>query len=863
MYLGTKKRIINIKDRSQSTGAEKYMCLEPGYILHERYQIIKKLGQGGFAITYKANDLAKPGNPECVVKEIPFPSSNAPHVLEKARTQFEKEASALRCLGNHPCIPQLFAYFEENDHFYLIQEYIEGHQLKEELTPGTQWEEDRAIALLLEILEILKFVHKQNIIHRDITPSNLIRRTTDNKIVLIDFGAVKEISTLTADSTGRIFTSQAIGTSGYMSPEQSNGRTAHAGNDIYSVGMIVIQVLTGKHPTELKNYDGAGEIIWHDSTSDRTPLPVSDNLKNILDQMVRFHYRINRYQSVTEVLRDLNAMRSPLLLEPAPNLGASDSDEVSPNQDSPPSKEPESGQTPPQGRSRFRWLLLGVAVIAAGAIVISNIKKSPIIHKNSPQSTLPTASPTPSPDGVSSGEKLLVKTAAMWSKQRAINEFAEANYPEALKLFKQSWREDRRDPETLIYTNNALLEAIGAEYYTIAIVVPIRRNQDGTGTIVNASLAEELLRGIGQAQTEVNLGLLSANNSERDFPGQGFLEAKSIKGKGLKVIIADDANIKSYAVQRANYLVTQPNILAVIGHYTSDMTVETVDIYNQNKLALISPGSTTEELTRKPRKFFFRTAPTTSKEAEGLVNQLIKVGQKRVAVFYNPNSPFSASLWEEFKKQFEAEGGSTFRSSNYDLSKNDFNAEAAIKEVEKAKITAIALFPDGQVTNSLEHALDMIKINDGLNWIVGPWTLYDPRTLEAVKQVKSVEKLAVSVFWHPLISFDKKFPVNAEKLWGGPVNTRSALTYDAAKTLIKSLELQPEPSREGMQKTLASPDFKADGATGIIEFDLTTGNRKNPPKALAHVVACAREQFGVTFVPIEFPTAAAAGLKCD
>ncbi|MCC3501588.1 MAG: protein kinase [Microcoleus sp. PH2017_19_SFW_U_A] len=797
------------------------MCLEPGYILHERYQIIKKLGQGGFAITYKANDLAKPGNPECVVKEIPFPSSNAPHVLEKARTQFEKEASALRCLGNHPCIPQLFAYFEENDHFYLIQEYIEGHQLKEELTPGTQWEEDRAIALLLEILEILKFVHKQNIIHRDITPSNLIRRTTDNKIVLIDFGAVKEISTLTADSTGRIFTSQAIGTSGYMSPEQSNGRTAHAGNDIYSVGMIVIQVLTGKHPTELKNYDGAGEIIWHDSTSDRTPLPVSDNLKNILDRMVRFHYRINRYQSVTEVLRDLNAMRSPLLLEPAPNLGASDSDEVSPNQDSPPSKEPESGQTPPQGRSRFRWLLLGVAVIAAGAIVISIPKIYPLIPRISQPQTLPT----PSPDGVSSGEKLLVQTSALWSKQRGINEFAEANYSEALKLLKQSWREDRRDPETLIYMNNALLKAINAEYYTIAIVVPIRRNQDGS--IVNADLAEELLRGLAQAQTEVNLGLLVANNSNKDFPGQGFLEPKAIRKKGLRIIIADDGNIKSYAKQRANYLVTQPDILAVIGHYT-------------------------EELTRKPRKFFFRTAPTTSKEAEGLVNQLIKVGAKKVAVFYNPNSPFSASLWEEFKKQFEAQGGSTFRTSNYDLSKNDFNAEAAIKEVEKAGITALAVFPDGQVTKAGENAIEMIKINNNRNWMVGPWTLYD-----------SVEKLAVSVFWHPLISFDKKFPVNAEKLWGGPVNTRSALTYDAAKTLIKSLELQPEPSREGMQKTLASPDFKADGATGIIEFDLTTGNRKNPPKALAHVVPCAREQFGVTFVPIEFPTAAAAGLKCD
>jgi eukaryotic-like serine/threonine-protein kinase len=833
------------------------MCLEPGYILHERYQIIQQLGRGGFGITYKANDLAKPGNPECVVKEIPFPSSNAPRVLEKARAQFKKEASALDRLGNHPCIPRLFACFEENNYFYLVQEYIEGHQLKGELTPGTQWEEDRAIALLLEILEILKFVHNENIIHRDITPSNLIRRETDNKIVLIDFGAVKEISTLTADSTGRIFTSQAIGTSGYMSPEQSNGRTAHACNDIYSVGMIVIQALTGKHPTEFKNHDRAGEIIWHDSTCVPPALAVSDNLKNILDQMVRFHY-INRYQYVTEVLPDLDAMRSPLLPEPPTNLGASESDEVSPNPDSPPSEEPELPEPQPIWRARFLWLLLGVAVIAAGAIVISIPKIYPLIPRISQPQTLPT----PSADGVSSGEKLLVQTSALWSKQRGINEFAESNYSEALKLLKQSWREDRRDPETLIYINNAMLEAMDAEYYTIAIIVPIRRNQDGS--ILNANLAEELLRGIGQAQTEVNLGLLAANENNKDFPGQGFLEPKAIKGKGLKVIIADDGNIKSYAVQRANYLVTQPNILAAIGHYTSDMTVETVDIYNQNKLVAISPGSTTEELTRKPRDFFFRTAPTTSIEAEALVNQLISVGEKKVALFYNPNSPFSASLWEEFKKQFEAKGGATFRIRNYyDLSKNNFNAEAAIKEVEKAGKTALLVIPDGQVTNSLENAIQMIEANGDRNWIVGPWTLYEPKMLEVAKQLKSVEKLAISVFWHQLISFDKKFPQNAEKLWGGKVNTRSALTYDAAKTLIKALEMQPEPSREGMQKTLADPNFKAEGATGIIEFDSNTGNRKNPYKGLVHIVPCAREQFGVTFVPLEFPTATAAGLKCD
>ncbi|MCZ0904877.1 AarF/UbiB family protein, partial [Microcoleus sp. HI-ES] len=113
----------------------------------------------------------------------------------------------------------------ENDYFYLVQEYIEGHPLSQELTAGNRGNEKNTVALLREVLEILKSVHQENIIHRDITPSNLIRRKTDQKIVLIDFGAVKEISTFTANSTGEILTSQAIGTSGYMPAEQYNPRS--------------------------------------------------------------------------------------------------------------------------------------------------------------------------------------------------------------------------------------------------------------------------------------------------------------------------------------------------------------------------------------------------------------------------------------------------------------------------------------------------------------------------------------------------------------------------------------------------------------------------------------------------------------
>jgi len=836
------------------------MYIQLGQILRGTYEILDRLGEGGFAITYTARvntpdrPLNTPDRPRYVVKEIPFPISNDPRVLERARNRFEREASALRRLGQNSRIPELFDRFEENNHFYLVQEYVQGHPLSQELAPDDRWNEQRTVALLQEVLEILQIVHQEDILHRDITPANLIRREADGQIVLIDFGAVREISTFTANSTGEIFSSQAIGTSGYMPAEQYNPRSLpQPYNDIYALGIIAIQALTGQRPTNLPQDPETGEIVWDYSTPDRPAVQVSDKLKNILTTMVRFHFQ-HRYQSVDEVLQDLDSLQLTPPPSPAP-----------PPVLTPPVLTPPPPPAPPPVWD-FRWLRFGVAGLGAAlaiVLLISRISPPPTLPTPSP--TLPTPSPTlppPSPDGVSSGEKLLVQPSRRWPKKRGINEFADANYPEALKLLKESWWKDRRDPETLIYINNALLNAINAEYYTIAIVVPIRRNLDGS--ILNANLAEELLRGIAQAQTEVNLGLLAANENNKDFPGQGFLEPKAIRKKGLRVIIADDGNIKSYAVQRANYLVAQPDILAVIGHYTSDMTVETVDIYDRNKQVAISPGSTTEELTRKPRKFFFRTAPTTSIEAEGLVNQLLRVKKKKVAVFYNPDSPFSYSLWEQFTKQFEAKGGQTFRLRNYNnLSKNDFSAEAAIEEVEKAGIKAIAVFPDGQVTNSVENALEMIKANGDRNWIVGPWTLYEPRTLEVGKKLKSVEKLGISVFWHPLISFDKKFPQNAEKLWGGPVNTRSALTYDAARTLIKALEMQPEPSREGMQKTLADPNFKAEGATGIIEFDSKTRNRKNPPKRVAHIVPCSREQFGVTLVPIEFPTAAAAGLKCE
>ena len=138
-----------------------------------RYKIIRTLGGGGFGETFVAEDLQLPDRMQCVVKQLK-PQSNNPFVLQTARRLFETEAKVLHMLGKHSQIPQLLAHFEENQEFYLVQELIVGNSLAEELTQPMP--EPYAIALLLDILPILEFVHQQNVIHRDLKPANLIRR---------------------------------------------------------------------------------------------------------------------------------------------------------------------------------------------------------------------------------------------------------------------------------------------------------------------------------------------------------------------------------------------------------------------------------------------------------------------------------------------------------------------------------------------------------------------------------------------------------------------------------------------------------------------------------------------------------------
>jgi serine/threonine-protein kinase len=265
-----------------------------------RYQIRKQLQKGGFGFTFVAEDIQRPGNPKCVVKHLK-PRVNEPNTLREAQRLFHKEAEIQENLGNHDQIPRLLARFEENQEFYLVQEFVEGHDLSAELPVGEQLGETYVIKLLQEILEVLAFVHEHGVIHRDIKPSN-IRRRQDGKIVLIDFGAVKQISTQVVNSQGETAFTISIGTPGYMPSEQANGNPQFS-SDVYAVGIIGIQALTGTSPAKFLKDPKTSEIIWRHQTQ------VSSQLADIIDKMVRYDFR-QRYPSASEALQAL--MELPL-----------------------------------------------------------------------------------------------------------------------------------------------------------------------------------------------------------------------------------------------------------------------------------------------------------------------------------------------------------------------------------------------------------------------------------------------------------------------------------------------------------------------------------------------------------------------
>ena len=275
--------------------------LQDGTILNDRYRIVRPIGRGGFGRTYLAEDSQR-YREKCVLKEF-APQVESDRALRKAEELFEREAGILYQL-KHDQIPRFEALLrtriEGKDCLFLVQEYIDGDSYWDLLKRGGKFNEQEVNKLLAELLPVLAYIHQENLIHRDISPDNLIKRNSDGKPVLIDFGCVKIAANAVSQSTGKHMT--LIGKKGYAPEEQMGRGKAVPSSDLYSLAATIIVLLTGKQPDDL--YDSnQGQWHWREQAQ------VSSGLAKILDKMLAYHPR-DRYASAEKVSQALTA-KSP------------------------------------------------------------------------------------------------------------------------------------------------------------------------------------------------------------------------------------------------------------------------------------------------------------------------------------------------------------------------------------------------------------------------------------------------------------------------------------------------------------------------------------------------------------------------
>ncbi len=410
---------------------------------------------------------------------------------------------------------------------------------------------------------------------------------------------------------------------------------------------------------------------------------------------------------------------------------------------------------------------------------------------------------------ISTGEKFLISSETTEEKQAAMKAIALGNYQESVAKLEKLRAVNRNDPETLIYLNNARIG--NQKSYTIAASVPL-------GTEVNP--AKEILRGVAQAQTEIN-------------------QKGGIKGIPLKVAIANDGDDKDIAQQVASNLVKNPDILGVVGNFSSDATLAAGKVYENNQLVLISPTSTSVQLSGFSR-YVFRTVPSDRFAAAALSRYMLnKLKKQKAAVFFNSDSNYSKSLKNEFTTALFGDGGQVV--SEFDYYSPNFDAGQSFQQATKQGAEVLILAPNSA---TLDKALQVVQANNKRLPMLGGDSAYNPKTLQ-VGQDGAVG-MVLAVPWHILADPQAEFPKAANQLWGNEVNWRTALAYDATKALIAGIERNP--SREGVQQALSASDFSAAGAAGDIKF-LPSGDR-NRAVQLVTIKAGKRTSFGYEFVPV-------------
>ncbi|WP_414518429.1 ABC transporter substrate-binding protein [Nostoc sp. PCC 9305] len=391
-------------------------------------------------------------------------------------------------------------------------------------------------------------------------------------------------------------------------------------------------------------------------------------------------------------------------------------------------------------------------------------------------------------DRISLGEEILLKQDTNPDKEAGVKAFLEGNCQLVVDKLNSYRKANITDPEALIYLNNAKARQKG-DRLKIAVSVPI-------GT--NPNVAKEILRGVAQAQDEVN-------------------SSGGINGKALEVAIANDDNDSSESAQLATRFGKDTSILAVVGHNSSNASLSAAPVYQKYGLVMISPTSYAQNLDRVGN-YIFRTAPSVKSIADSVSNYAIKIaGKTNFLICVDYQGIDNQSFNDEFVKAIKAAGGQ-INSTECNISARDFNPSVVISQAIRSGANALVL---GLYIDKIKQGLAVAQSNQGQLTVFGSPTLF---TNETLKEGRGINGLIISAPWYPAAFPNNIFPQKAQKLWGATVNWRTATAYDATLAIIAGL--QRTNKRNELQKVLHSPSFSVDGATGKIQFS-PSGDRTN------------------------------------
>ncbi len=390
---------------------------------------------------------------------------------------------------------------------------------------------------------------------------------------------------------------------------------------------------------------------------------------------------------------------------------------------------------------------------------------------------------------ISGGTEALITADAPAQKQQGVQAMAKQDLALAQRKFTSSLEKLPNDPEALIYLNNA---KAGSNALTIAVSVPISSN---------LNVAQEMLRGVAHVQNQVN-------------------QLGGISGRSLKVLIADDANDPEMAKQIATELVKNPDVLAVVGHNASNASLAAAAIYQQAGLVMMSPTSSSDQMSGFGSAIM-RTLPSTNFMADPLAAYVVKTeGKTKIATCIDQNAPDNMSFRNAFVASFTRYGGQILP-IDCNLNQPDFNPVAALQQSVSSGVQGILLLPH---IDRLDQALNLAAQNQGKIPLYSSATMY---TIKALQVGKShVAGLTLPVVWHPQQVPNATFPTQAKQLWGGTVNWRTAMAYDATQAIATGLA--QATTRSDLLKTLRDPGFSATGASGPIKF-LPSGDRQIDP----------------------------------